>query len=264
MPTSRDTEFVAPSLARELCADGPWQVLEEVDFLVRKSGMATFVTPMGKGSVTESLENFHGLYFGAYSDEKTRLAVETSDLVLWIGPVKSDVNTAFFTARLPGPNVVEIHRDRVDTISRSYAGLDMRGVLHELGARIESSPPHSPKPASSLTTSVSTSPSADEPKPEPILHDHLWKRLSSWFQPNDVIITENGTANTGIWASTFPQGVRAINQTLWGSIGYTVGAAQGAALALKDAGSNQRTILFVGDGKIRPGPPSIGGGGAFG
>lgn len=53
---------------------------------------------------------------------------------------------------------------------------------------------------------------------EVILHEYLWPRMSSWFQANDVIITENGTANFGIWECRLPEGARTINQTLWGSI----------------------------------------------
>lgn len=43
----------------------------------------------------------------------------------------------------------------------------------------------------------------------------------------------------------------AISQVLWGSIGYSVGALQGAALAIKEQGSERRAILFVGDGSIQ-------------
>lgn len=39
-------------------------------------------------------------------------------------------------------------------------------------------------------------------------------------------------------------------QVLWGSIGYSVGACQGAALAAKETG-NRRTILLVGDGSFQ-------------
>lgn len=40
-------------------------------------------------------------------------------------------------------------------------------------------------------------------------------------------------------------------RTLWGSIGWSVGACQGAALAAKDAGVDRRTVLFVGDGSYQ-------------
>jgi pyruvate decarboxylase len=66
-----------------------------------------------------------------------------------------------------------------------------------------------------------------------------------------VVITETGTANFGIWETHFPKGVTAISQVLWGSIGYSVGACQGACLAARDAGEDRRTILFVGDGSFQ-------------
>ena len=225
-------------------------MLDEVDVLVRKSGLLTYVTPMGKGNINESLENFSGMYFGAFTDESTKEAVENSDLVLYIGPIKSDVNTAWFTTKLQQEQTIEFYNGHVEIGYAKYEGIQMKAVLQKLSARIPSSPPHSPKFEWASTTNNPTTAVSVHQMPEPILHEYLWKRLSSWFQPNDIIITENGTANIGIWDSKFPPGVQAINQTLWGSIGYSVGAAQGAALALKDARSESRTILFVGDGNL--------------
>lgn len=66
-----------------------------------------------------------------------------------------------------------------------------------------------------------------------------------------LTVTETGTANFGIWDTKFPAGVTAISQVLWGSIGYSVGATQGAALAVADSSSNRRTVLFVGDGSLQ-------------
>lgn len=61
----------------------------------------------------------------------------------------------------------------------------------------------------------------------------------------------SGTANFGILETRFPKGVTAISQVLWGSIGYSVGACQGAALAVKEADPSRRVILFVGDGSFQ-------------
>jgi pyruvate decarboxylase len=84
-----------------------------------------------------------------------------------------------------------------------------------------------------------------------VTHDWLWPRMSSWLRSGDVVVTETGTSFVGIWETQFPTGVQAINQTLWSSIGYGVGAAQGAALAMKTSGGKRRTICFEGDGKSR-------------
>ena len=77
----------------------------------------------------------------------------------------------------------------------------------------------------------------------------FWPKVGEFLKERDVVITETGTANFGIWDTKFPRGVTAISQVLWGSIGYSVGALQGAALAARDAGEDRRTILFVGDGR---------------
>ena len=79
----------------------------------------------------------------------------------------------------------------------------------------------------------------------------FWPRVGEFLIDNDIVITETGTANFGIWDTKFPQGVTALSQVLWGSIGWSVGACQGAALAARDAGDNRRTILFVGDGSFQ-------------
>ena len=46
-----------------------------------------------------------------------------------------------------------------------------------------------------------------------------------------------------------PRGVTFLTQILWGSIGYSVGAALGAALAGKDG--NRRVFIIVGDGSFQ-------------
>lgn len=46
-----------------------------------------------------------------------------------------------------------------------------------------------------------------------------------------------------------PKGVSFLSQILWGSIGYSVGAALGAALAGK--AEKRRVFLLVGDGSFQ-------------
>jgi pyruvate decarboxylase len=79
----------------------------------------------------------------------------------------------------------------------------------------------------------------------------FWPRIGEFLVKDDIVVTETGTSNFGIWDTKFPPGVTALNQTLWGSIGWSVGACQGACLAARDLESNRRTILFVGDGSFQ-------------
>ncbi|KAJ5894606.1 pyruvate decarboxylase [Penicillium taxi] len=87
-----------------------------------------------------------------------------------------------------------------------------------------------------------------------ITHDWFWNNLGEWLQEGDIILAETGTASFGIWSTTPPPHCTFLAQYLWSSIGYTIGACQGAALAARDSHSSQRrTILFIGDGSFQCG-----------
>lgn len=221
------------------------RALKETHDLVKKSGLPTFVAPMGKGAVDETLPNFGGVYAGDGSNKGVRERVESSDLVLSIGAIKSDFNTAGFTIRQSQLNTIDFHSYGVKVRYSEYPGLRMNGVLakvtSKLGAlNIEAGP----DPSNDI-------PSAELKSPEPtITHAWFWPRLGQFLQASDVIITETGTSNFGIWETRFPAGVNAISQVLWGSIGYATGSCQGAALAARESGI-KRTILFTGDGSFQ-------------
>jgi pyruvate decarboxylase len=122
----------------------------------------------------------------------------------------------------------------------------MKGVLCKLVERIDKGK-LSARPGPKMSNKVKE----NLDKSETITQAWFWPRVGEFLKENDIVITETGTANFGIWETKFPKGVTALSQVLWGSIGYSVGACQGAALAARDAGSERRTILFVGDGSFQ-------------
>jgi pyruvate decarboxylase len=122
----------------------------------------------------------------------------------------------------------------------------MKGVLRKVIDAVnpsELSGQPIPQVANEVTKNLDNSPT--------ITQAWFWPRVGEFLVENDIVITETGTANFGIWDTKFPKGVTALSQVLWGSIGWSVGACQGAALAAKDAGADRRTILFVGDGSFQ-------------
>ena len=222
------------------------RVLDEVHELVEKSSLPTFVTPMGKSAVNETLPTFGGVYAGDGSNPGVRERLESSDLILSIGAIKSDFNTAGFTYRISQLSTIDFHSDYMRVRYSEYPGVRMKGVLRKVIDRMGK-------------LNVQPGPVAhnDIPKPDQhiskdqvINHAWFWPRMGQWLQPKDIVITETGTANFGIWETKFPEDVTALSQVLWGSIGYSVGACQGAAMAAKESGGTRRTILFVGDGSF--------------
>ncbi|KAF1920344.1 thiamine diphosphate-binding protein [Ampelomyces quisqualis] len=221
------------------------RALKETHDFVKKSGIPTFVAPMGKGAVDETLPNYGGVYAGDGSNAGVKDRVESADLVLSIGAIQSDFNTAGFTVRMSQMNTIDFHSYHVKVRYSEYPRVRMNGVLAKVTSKLGNlSIEAGPTPTNNIPHDEATS---LEPT---ITHAWLWPRLGQWLQPNDIIITETGTSNFGIWETRFPAGVNAISQVLWGSIGYATGSCQGAALAAREKGI-KRTILFTGDGSFQ-------------
>ena len=219
------------------------RVLDEVHELVEKSGLPTFVAPMGKGAINETLPNYGGVYAGNGSNAGVAERVEAADLVLSIGAIKSDFNTAGFTYRVSQLNTIDFHSNMMRVRYSEYPGVRMQGVLKKVTAKMG-------KLSVQSGPSVTEHKDQDIPSDPTITHDWLWPRVGNFLKDDDIVVTETGTANFGIWETRFPKGTTALSQVLWGSIGWSVGACQGAALAAKETG-NRRTILFVGDGSFQ-------------
>ncbi|GKT82817.1 LOW QUALITY PROTEIN: pyruvate decarboxylase [Colletotrichum tofieldiae] len=218
------------------------RVLPEVHALLEKTRIPVFVTPMGKGAVNETHPNYGGVYAGTASQPDVAERVESSDLILSVGGLKSDFNTAGFSYRTSQLNTIDFHSTHTRVRYSEYPGITMRGVLRKVTERLD---------LSQLT--ITTSPEViNRPELGPLPNHHPGlsvARVGNYLRENDIVVTETGTANFGIWDTKFPAGVTALSQVFWEA--SVVGAAQGAALAAKDAGQDRRTILFVGDGSFQ-------------
>ncbi|KJJ34385.1 putative pyruvate decarboxylase [Aspergillus flavus AF70] len=224
-------------------------LVSEADKLVRITGFPTATTPFGKGIPDETLPNFHGIY--ASVGEGTYLPyVESSDLIINIGPVHSNVNTSCFTT-IPNSRVSIVFDQTSITIDGEVYNVFPKGVLkrvldHLQDAMLSFWPyPNLPDPRSTLKH-ISRATSAGA-----LTQDIFFKRMSYFFRPGDIILTETGTASNGGRDFVFPQNVSMINSGVWLSIGYMLGAAQGVALAQRNMVSQGRTILFIGDGSFQ-------------
>lgn len=131
----------------------------------------------------------------------------------------------------------------------------MRGVLRKLIDCVDV-----PQLSVGPSPPVENDTMAQDDGSQAITQAWLWPRMGDFLREDHIVVTETGTANFGIWETKFPTGVVALTQALWGSIGWAVGACQGAALAAQDEafekgtggdGGDRRTILFVGDGSFQ-------------
>ena len=228
----------------------PGKVIDLMHELIDKTNLPIFVTPMGKGSVDETNPRYGGVYIGVLSTPTVKQAVETSDLVLHIGGHNADLNTGSFSFAFSPSQTVEFHSDKIKIRYASYPGIAMKPVLRKVidGLNLEAVKTKYPETfAWPNNISVPSSPGTE------IEHAWFWPRLETFLKPNDIVLTDAGTAFFGLLDVRFPRNVMAINQLMWSAIGYSVGAALGAALGVRDMGleNERRVILIVGDGSLQ-------------
>jgi len=221
------------------------QVRKELRQLLDETGFPVYATPMGKTAIDEDYPRYGGIYVGSLTHPDIKEKVENAKLILSVGLLGSDFNTGGFTYKIPTRRLIELHSDHTKIQYARFDNIGMKGLLPKLTERLKEFQPIASKiPVTALVNHV---PTEDTPT---ISHAWFWPRLSAFFKPKDVIVTETGTANFGILDVPLPSGSVLVSQILWGSIGWSVGSALGAALGARDVGLG-RVVLFVGDGSLQ-------------
>jgi pyruvate decarboxylase len=193
-------------------------------------------------------------------------AIESSDLVLDIGPIHSDSNTGGFTRNITDDHNIILAHDYCQIRGKRYEGVHFLPVLKRIVEEIEKEPAQYdvPKKQSWTKLEVSSSPidpwrNSDGGQPPllnsstsgPITQSFIWQRIGRFLKPGDIVLAESGTAQFGMPDSPFPGNIGYITQTFWSSIGYTVGACLGACVAAKELKRLGRVVLLVGEGSLQ-------------
>jgi len=238
-----------------------YSIATQVNDLVKATGFPTATTPFGKGAVDETLRNFHGVY-GTVGDHVFVDWVKNCDLVLYIGPFENNVNTYYFKTIPEASKTIRFEEDSVQigcaNGEHSRWALHPGGLLRRVLTQLDSGalrqyveyPKQLPNPPALLASLPRVQ------KTDLLLQDTFWKRISEFFEPGDIIMTETGTPSTGGRDFVLPRQTTLINSGVWLSIGYMLGSSQGVALAQRDlvaedSSRRGRTILFEGDGSFQ-------------
>ena len=236
------------------CTVSRFKLQRSVQALIEALGCPFAVTPMEKGVLSETHPQFAGTYTGAGSSPSVLEAVEAADLVIDAGGVNfNEINTGAYSSRLAPEKLVTIDVDHVRVGNRIYNPVRMGDVFEMLVELVPkefgySAPrrqaPAKPggKPSDSITAAA------------------LYPRYRDFFKPNDLIVLESGSSNSGIFPLPLPDGAEVQTAPLWGSIGWATAAAFGTALA----DPSRRTILFTGEGSHQLTATAVGTMGRYG
>ncbi|KAF1958250.1 pyruvate decarboxylase-like protein [Byssothecium circinans] len=213
--------------------------------LAGKLRVPVFSANMGKGVVDETDENYVGVWNGEICAPGVKEEARKSDLVITLGYLPADTNSAGFSRRLSEEGSVHINPFEVVVQGKSYPNTPIKFLLSALIAALPSSPQHSISKPNLPPPRVPKDKDATD-----ITQSSLWPSIQSYLQPNDIVISETGTSTFGLCDIQFPPHTRYEAQIYYGSIGWATAATLGAAVARKELGQPGRTLLFTGDGSM--------------
>jgi len=197
----------------------------------------------GRRVVDESAAAYLGTYLGAASGSAVRTVIEDSDVLIMAGVQFTDLTSGFFSERIDPARTIEIRGEAARIGDERFEPLAMIDALDAVTAAVGDARDHvhlvapsAPVDEAALAVAV-----ADD---SPLGQAALWREVTAFLRPGDTVLADQGTAFYGIAGHRLPHDVLFVGQPLWASIGFTLPALLGAALARPD----RRPVLLIGDG----------------
>lgn len=171
-----------------------------------------------------------------------------------LGVMKTDYNTGKFTMRIMAKNVISVHYNRVAIKKHVYEKVYMKKFLEELSKHpklIKRDPKDMDICRASEHCTYRPSQEIPTGAKGPLKLGDFFSRVAGFIPENSVVIGETGMSMFALIETFLPKNTKFIGQMFYGSIGFSLGAALGAAVAGKKEG--RRVVLFIGDGSFQVG-----------
>ena len=201
----------------------------------------------GRRVVDESAAAYLGPYLGASSDDAVRTAIEDSDVLVLAGVQFTDLTSGFFTQRIDPARTIEVRGEYARVGDERFEPIAMADALAIVEAAVATAREHlglvAPMDAGT-GVDAGERPIAPVDAEAPLDQASLWREVTAFLRPGDTVLADQGTSFYGMADRRLPHDVIFVGQPLWASIGFTLPAALGAALARPD----RRPVLLIGDG----------------
>ncbi|CAO3635890.1 unnamed protein product [Cunninghamella blakesleeana] len=214
---------------------------------VELSHFPSYVTPMGKSAIPPDTPGFRGCYTGNVSLPKVQEEVHSADLVLEFGSVQTDFNTGGFTYHIDQSKIIAFHSFTTKVFYSTFEHVCMQELLPIL---IDRFPKEVGEKNFIQSMESKYGPRAERDvvlEGETMTQNYFWKIIPRFLPEKSIFVTETGTSAFGSFNMHGKRDTVFISQILYGSIGYSVPACLGAALADR----SKRAFLVVGDGSFQ-------------
>jgi len=204
-----------------------------------RTNIPVATTILGKSVVSEYHPLCLGVYGGTMSRDVVREMVETSDCVLQLGVMQTDMNLGFRPFQCNQTNVIMANTDRVRIRRSTYENVAFLEFVNSL-LKSEVEPKVSVKvPRKQVTKFV--------PQNSPITAERLFEKIDSILDTNTAIIADVGDSLFGATDLTVRHHNHFLAPAFYTSMGNAVPGALGVQTAIPDV----RPVVIVGDGAFQ-------------
>jgi indolepyruvate decarboxylase len=213
-----------------------------------KTGFPYVTMMLGKTVLSEHNPQFIGLFEGDRSREYVRNRVESADCILKLGVLMTDFNTGGFSTNFDDSKMISANIGYVKIKHHYYENVHLHDFILGLTEKLSKRDPATLDIQCAAEGCVHRHTEPFKPDASKLLTiKRFFDRMSHFIKNDSIVIAETGVALFSAAEMLMPDGATFIGQTFYGSIGYTVGATLGAAMAAKDG----PVVLFVGDGSFQ-------------
>lgn len=216
--------------------------------LLEKTGYPYATMILGKTVLDEEHPQFIGQYQGAKSRDYLKTRVEQADAIMVLGGLFSDLNTGGFSTHLDPAKTINAQIFSTKIKHHLYEHIYLEDFILQLAHKLKKRNPATLDIHKAVEGCAHrrTAEFRSE-KGKKITHGRFFDRISSFIEPSSIVVAETGSSLFSASETLMPKNTTFIGQTFYGSIGYTIGATLGAAVAAP----KRRTVLFVGDGSLQ-------------
>ena len=199
-------------------------------------------TLLGKSVISEAHPLFVGVYEGGMGREEVTRYVESSDCLLLLGCLLSDIDLGIFTAHLNPAQCIHAFSEDLQIRYHHYHDVRLDDFIHGLlgkGLKVQ----HPPIPEQPSTHLLPWLPKVDTP----VTSARLFSRLNKLLNNKTIVIADVGDALFGSSDLTMTERTDYMSPSYYTSMGFALPATVGAGVA----NPKSRILAIVGDGAFQ-------------
>ena len=214
---------------------------DEVLRLIEKTGIPVVATILSKSVISEFHPSYLGLYQGAMGDEFVRECVESSDCLILLGALMTDIDFGISASPIEQRHSIYVTSEKLSIRHHNFENVRLHDFIRNLiNANLKMREPIRLKSHGSQDFF-----SIDIGKK--ITVQHLFNRLASFITTDSIVIADVGDCLFGALDLVIPQAREFLAPAFYTSMGFAVPASIGAQLA----NPKLRPIVVVGDGAFQ-------------